>query len=153
MGSNLMNFDITGIKLDEICTPNPFLMLLMARNGLKLPFKGHLRPVKHHVGWGRRCWWERIVLVDKNDNGGSRWCWKSCKKWWFPMECSNQLKNMMINMIIKIVIFDIFTQVPGQTTILAGFAAFFYADSCRRYVKSSFLSPFHDHFCFPSTWS
>ena len=56
---------------------------------------------------------------------------------------------MMINMIIKIVIFDIFTQVPGQTTILAGFAAFFYADSCRRYVKSSFLSPFQDHFCFP----
>ena len=67
----------------------------------------------------------------------------------FPMECSNQLKNMMINMIIKIVIFDIFTQVPGQTAILAGFAAFFYADSCRRYVKSSFLSPFQDHFCFP----
>ena len=65
------------------------------------------------------------------------------------MECSNQLKNMMINMIIKIVIFDIFTQVPGQTAILAGFAAFFYADSCRRYVKSSFLSPFYDHFCFP----
>ena len=62
------------------------------------------------------------------------------------MECSNQLKNMMINMIIKIVIFDNFTQVPGQTAILAGFAAFFYADSCRRYVKSSFLSPFHDHF-------
>ena len=65
------------------------------------------------------------------------------------MECSNQLENMMINMIIKIVIFDIFTQVPGQTAILAGFAAFFYADSCRRYVKSSFLSPFQDHFCFP----
>ena len=65
------------------------------------------------------------------------------------MECSNQLKNMMINMIIKIVIFDIFTQVPGQTAILAGFVAFFYADSCRRYVKSSFLSPFQDHFCFP----
>ena len=49
MGSNLMIFDITGIKLDEICTPNPFLMLLMARNGLKWPFKGHLRPVKNHV--------------------------------------------------------------------------------------------------------
>ena len=42
-----MNFDITGIKLDEICTPNPFLMLLMARNGLKWPFKSHLRPVKN----------------------------------------------------------------------------------------------------------
>ena len=54
----------------------------------------------------------------------------------FPMECSNQLKNMMINMIIKIVIFDAFSQVPGQTAILAGFAALFYADSCRRYVKS-----------------
>ena len=26
MGSNLMNLDITGIKLDEICTPNPFQM-------------------------------------------------------------------------------------------------------------------------------
>ena len=64
------------------------------------------------------------------------------------MECSNQLENMMINMIIKIAIFDIFTQVPAQTAILAGFAAFFYADSCRRYVKSSFLSPFQDHFCF-----
>ena len=63
-----------------------------------------------------------------------------------PMECSNQLKNMIINMIIKIVIFDFFTQVPGQTAILAGFAAFFYADSCRRYVKISFLSPFQDHF-------
>ena len=49
----------------------------------------------------------------------------------------------------KIVLFDIFTQVPGQTTILAGFAAFFYADLCRRYVESSFLSLFHDHFCFP----
>ena len=65
------------------------------------------------------------------------------------LECSNQLKHMMINMIIKIVIFELFTQVPGQTTIIAGFAAFFYADSCRRYVKSSFLSPFQDHFCFP----
>ena len=63
------------------------------------------------------------------------------------MECSNQLKNMMITMIIKIIIFDIFTQVPAQTTILAGFAAFFYADSCRRYVNSYFLSPFYDHFC------
>ena len=55
------------------------------------------------------------------------------------MECSNQLENRMINMMIKIAIFDFFTQVPGQTTILAGFTAFFYADSCRRYVRSSFL--------------
>ena len=39
MGSNFMNFDITEIKLDEICTPNPFLTLLMARNGLKISFK------------------------------------------------------------------------------------------------------------------
>ena len=49
MGSHLMNFDTTGIKLDEICTPNPFLMLLMARDGLQWPFKGHLRPLKIHV--------------------------------------------------------------------------------------------------------
>ena len=47
--SNLLNFDITGIKLDEICTPNPFLTLPMARSGLKWPFKGHSRPVKNHV--------------------------------------------------------------------------------------------------------
>ena len=53
------------------------------------------------------------------------------------MECSNQLKNMMINMIITIFIFDIFTQVPGQTAMLAGFAAFFYADLCCRYVELS----------------
>ena len=60
------------------------------------------------------------------------------------LEAEGRPANMMIDMIIKIVIFDIFTQVPGQTAILAGFAAFFYADSCRRYVNSSFLSPFHD---------
>ena len=38
-----------GLKLDEIDATNSFLMLLMARNGLKWPFKGHLRPVKNHV--------------------------------------------------------------------------------------------------------
>ena len=36
-----------GLKLDEIDAANSFLMLLMARNGLKWPFKGHLRPVKN----------------------------------------------------------------------------------------------------------
>ena len=66
----------------------------------------------------------------------------------------NNQKNILVLVLLrfvltwKIVIFDLFTQVPGQTTILAGFAAFFYADSCRRYVNSSFLSPFYDHFCF-----
>ena len=29
-----MNFDITGIKLDEICIPNPYLTLPGAKNGL-----------------------------------------------------------------------------------------------------------------------
>ena len=32
---------------------------------------------------------------------------------------------------------------------LAGFTSFLYAYSCRRYVKTSFLSPFHDRFRFP----
>ena len=43
MGSNLMNFDITGIKLDEICTPNPFLTLPGAQNGLPDQFKTILK--------------------------------------------------------------------------------------------------------------
>ena len=38
---------IGGLKLDEIDATNSFLMLLMARNGLKRPFQGHLRPVKN----------------------------------------------------------------------------------------------------------
>ena len=37
-----------GLKLDEIDATNSFLMLLMARNGLKWPFKNHLRPNKNH---------------------------------------------------------------------------------------------------------
>ena len=93
-------------------------------------------------------------LVGADAAQGKRWCW-----WKQMMLCgmkrlSNQ-KNILVLVLLrffltwKIVIFDIFTQVPGQTAILAGFAAFFYADSCRRYVKSSFLSPFQDHFCFP----
>ena len=36
-----------GLKLDEIDAANSFLMLLMARNGLKWPFKIHLRPIKN----------------------------------------------------------------------------------------------------------
>ena len=66
------------------------------------------------------------------------------------MDCSNQLENMMINMIIKIVIFDIFTQVQGQATSLAGFASFFHADWCRRYVKSSKKARFVTGFVFHS---
>ena len=38
---------LRGLKLDEIDATNSFLMLLMARNGLKWLFKGHLRPVKN----------------------------------------------------------------------------------------------------------
>ena len=34
-----------GLKLDEIDAANSFLTLLMARNGLRWPFKSHLRPV------------------------------------------------------------------------------------------------------------
>ena len=44
-------------------------------------------------------------------------------------------KGKIITDTRKIVLFDLFTQVPGQTTILAGFGSFFYADSCRRYVE------------------
>ena len=36
-----------GLKLDEIDATNSFLMLLMARNGLKWSFKTHLRPFKN----------------------------------------------------------------------------------------------------------
>ena len=35
MGSKFMIFEMTGIKMDENCTPNPFLMLKLARNGSK----------------------------------------------------------------------------------------------------------------------
>ena len=36
-----------GLNLDEIDATIAFLMLPMARNGLKWPFKTHLRPVKN----------------------------------------------------------------------------------------------------------
>ena len=36
-----------GLKLEEIDATNSFLMLLMARNGLKWSFKGHLRSAKN----------------------------------------------------------------------------------------------------------
>ena len=39
--SKLINFDINGIKLDEVCAPNLFLMLSVVRNGLNWPFKAH----------------------------------------------------------------------------------------------------------------
>ena len=38
-----MIFDITGIKLDEICTPNPFLTLPGAQNGLPDQFKANFK--------------------------------------------------------------------------------------------------------------
>ena len=38
-----MIFDITGIKLEEICTPNPFLTLPGAQNGLPDQFKTILK--------------------------------------------------------------------------------------------------------------
>ena len=44
-----MNFDITGIKLDEICTPNPFLTLPGAQNGLPDQFKTSFKSYKDHV--------------------------------------------------------------------------------------------------------
>ena len=49
-------------------------------------------------------------------------------------------------MAINITIFQFVILSPASATILAGFASFFYADSCRRFVSLLIRSPFRDRF-------
>ena len=53
-----------------------------------------------------------------------------------------------VKMATKIAINRLFARSPASATILAGFASFCYADSCRRFVFSLTRSPFCDHFFF-----
>ena len=65
-----------------------------------------------------------------------------------PAECSNQLRNMMIDMIIKIAINDIFNLFRAPGSVRNGFVFKYHRKWWYREVEGSFLSPFHGRFCF-----
>ena len=53
-------------------------------------------------------------------------------------------------MIQKMLINEFLTMVPTYATSWNWFVCIFSRESWYREVQGSFLSPFHDHFCFPS---
>ena len=58
---------LEGLKLDENDATNSFLMLPMARNGLKWPFKSHLRPIKTHkkiIFFGEHMYFSTVLEAD-----------------------------------------------------------------------------------------